>query len=212
MTITLINGNCFDELKKIPQNSIDLILTDPPYGINYKSKARKDFGQIKGDEKLNIPLDEFFRILKPTGCTLVFYSPKNELIDKRKRNTLIWVKNDILINEKEKDFSNFRGQYECIGFFPKPKFEFKKNRPTNIFHCDRIKPENLIHPTEKPVQLLINLIRDCTQNNAVVLDPFMGSGTTGLACVKLKRQFIGIEIDESYFEIATKRLTNYTKH
>lgn len=206
MNINLKNCDCFKELKNIPNNSIDLILTDPPYGINYKSKCRKDFKKIKGDKKLAIPLNEFMRVLKPTGCALIFYSPKNELIDKRKKNTLIWLKNDQIIHEKEKDFGNFRGQYECIGFFPKSKFKFIKARPKNVFKFSRVPPKKLIHPTEKPIGLIKKLITICSKKGNVVLDPFMGSGTTGLACLKMKRKFIGFEIDKDYFELAKKRI------
>jgi site-specific DNA-methyltransferase (adenine-specific) len=205
--IELFNGDCFNKIKDLPDSSVDLVLTDPPYGIEYQSNHYKRIGSkfevLQNDDNFKIPLEQILRVLKPTGCALIFYSHKKELIDIRKRNTLIWVKNNWTAGDLNGNFAN---QYECIAFFPKDSFRFNNVRPTNVFVFDRVPPTKLIHPTEKPVDLLRSLIVACTRPNGVVLDLFMGSGSTGEASLLSNRNFIGIEIDKGYFEIAKQRI------
>lgn len=89
--------DCLEGLKEIEDNSVDLIVTDPPYGINYHSHYYKNGNPhtpIVNDDTLFLPLDELWRILKPTGAMFVFFSHKNPLVDKRIKNTIIWVKNN----------------------------------------------------------------------------------------------------------------------
>ena len=85
-------------------------------------------------------------------------------------------------------------------------FNFNNVRPTNVFVFDRVPPTKLVHPTEKPVDLLRALIVACTKPNDVVLDCFMGSGSTGEASLLSNRKFIGIELDKGYFDIAKERI------
>jgi site-specific DNA-methyltransferase (adenine-specific) len=208
--LNLIQGDCLEVLKQLPDKSIDLILTDPPYGINYQSNRYKRIGSkfnlLQGDNKLTVPIEEFIRVLKPTGCALIFFSYKQRLIDSRIKNELIWVKNNWTAGDLNGDFGN---QYESIAFIPNKEFKLTNGRPTNVFTFNRVPPTQLKHPTEKPVDLLSFLIDKTTQQGQVVLDCFMGSGTTGVASLKLGRRFVGVELDEGYFRIAEQRCNEW---
>jgi len=202
--------DCLEGLKRMSDNSVDCIITDPPYGINYLSNHYKNGNPhkpIENDDKLFIPIDELWRVLKPNGAIFVFFSHKVPLIDKRVKNTIIWVKNNWTAGDLYSDFGN---QYECIAFMPKEQFKLKSKRYSNIWKFDRVSPDKLKHPTQKPTSIIRRMIESSTNENDLILDPFMGSGTTAIACKELNRKYIGFEISPEYCEIANKRLNQET--
>jgi len=99
----------------------------------------------------------------------------------------------------------FGRMWEGILFYPCEEHEFNKRLP-DVIQCDRVPPSQLVHPTQKPTALLEQLIRNNSKPGDTVLDPFMGSGSTGMACVRSKRDFIGIEIDETYYLTAREEI------
>ena len=229
--IKLIQGDCLDLLPDIPDGSIDLVLTDPPYGTT----------ACKWDSI--IPLEPMWeqlkRVIKPKGAivmtasqpfttTLISSNIKdykyNWVWNKRAfSNQMMAKKQPLRITEDVTVFNSKiyypQGLIECnkitkqgskvtdnIGGgeratsyrqthtnYPKNIVEFKKDRPST-------------HPTQKPVALMEYLIKTYTNEGETVLDFTMGSGTTGVACKNLNRDFIGIELDSEYFEIAKKRI------
>jgi len=200
----IICGDCLEVMKGIPNNSIDLVVTDPPYGINYLSnyyKYNNPHSKIINDDKLFIDINECWRVLKPTGSLFVFYSQKKPLVDKRIKNIIIWVKNNWSAGDLYGDFGN---QYECIAFMPKEKFKLKSKRYSNVWQFKREIPK--YHPTQKPVSIIERIIESSTNKNDIILDPFIGSGTTAVACKETGRKYIGIEISEEYCEIARRRI------
>ena len=193
-TITLYNDDMNDVVRNMENESIDLILTDPPYGIEYVSNHRKSkLKEIKNDDVLYMDVDMFWRVIRETGSLWSFYSHKIELYDKRIKNRIIWVKNNWTAGDLEGDFGN---QYECIAFMPKKKFKLNGYRHSNVWNFGRVPPSN--HPTEKPVSLLCRIIESCTNEGDLVFDPFAGSGATLFACKMLNRRFVGSEIDEGH--------------
>ena len=102
--------------------------------------------------------------------------------------------------------SQFAPQHDIIWFATKGKFEFKNGRPKSILRYSRVNSDKLSHPNEKPVELVKHIVQVLTNEHATILDCFMGSGTTAVACKQLNRNFIGFEIDPAYVEIANKRL------
>ena len=138
----------------------------------------------------------------PLGCSAVFIDEfiRNGL---KPKNVLIWDKKSHSMGDLKKAFG---GRYESIIWIPNDDFKFKNRRPQDLISVPRVPPCKLIHPNEKPVELLEFLIKKTTSQNATVLDCFMGSGSTGVACVNTNRNFIGMELDEHYFEIAKKRI------
>ena len=103
---------------------------------------------------------------------------------------------------------NYRPNYELILLLCKTNVKTKSKNKSNILTYIRISPQKMLHSCEKPVPLLTDLILELTDENNIILDCFMGSGSTGEACLNANRKFIGIELDEKYFNIAKDRLEN----
>ena len=202
---TIYHGDCLEVIPSLAP--VDLIATDSPYGINYFSNyyiGKNPHKIIENDDSLFLPVELLWDKIKETGAMFAFYSQKKPLDDYRKKNVIIWIKNNWTAGDLEGDFGN---QYECIAFMPKPNFKLKGKRLSNVWYCDRQKPD--LHPTQKPIEIMAKIILCATKAGESVLDPFMGSGTTLLAAKRLGRKAIGIEIDERYCEISAKRLVQY---
>lgn len=200
----IICGDCLEVMKEMPDECVDLIITDPPFGINYHSnyyKWKNPHDPIIGDSDLLFPVDELWRILKMGGAIFSFHSHKQPIQDNRIKNNIIWVKNNWSAGDLRGDFGN---QYELIAFLPKEGFELREKRYSNVWHFARQDPE--LHPTQKPIDLIIRIIRCGSNLGDVILDPFLGSGTSIEACKLLHRNFIGIEINPDYCKIAEERL------
>ena len=209
----LFNDDCLKVLPTIPDNSIDLILTDPPYGMDYQSNRRKiKYDKIKNDSNiddwLNICLKQFSRILKDNSHCYIFCSFHylTKFIDYAKeffelKNILIWEKNNHVSGDLK---GNYAPKYEFVLFLTNGRRLLNGKRDCNILKYN--KTNNKLHPTQKPLDLLEFIINKSSNKNETILDCFMGSGTTGLACKNLNRDFIGIEIDKQYFDIAKQRI------
>ncbi len=202
--ITIYCGDCLEVMKELEDNSIDCIITDPPYGLNYLSNYYK-YGNphklIENDDSFFIPIEELWNKLNSSGAMYVFYSHKIPLIDDRVKNTIIWVKNNWSAGDLFGDYGN---QYECIAYMPKGDFKINGKRYSNVWFFDREIPH--YHPTQKPTPLINRIIESATNEGDIILDPFLGSGTTARACKDLNRKCIGIEISKNYCDIAIKRL------
>ena len=219
MDIQLQQGDCLELLKTLPDNSVDMVLTDPPYGIDYQSAWRTDKSKwhkkILNDKSPFIYfIDELERIISKGGCYMIFtrWDVQHLFIDELKKhglkpkNVIIWDKVAHGMGDLKRAFGS---RYESIIFGCGDDFRFNGKRPTDIVRFARVSPSKLVHPNEKPAELLINLIEKCTQEGDTVLDCFMGSGSTGVACVNTGRQFIGFELDEHYFDVASDRINRH---
>lgn len=216
MKTTLLQGDCIELMQHIPDGSVDMVLTDPPYGIDYQSQRKKDKTawkpKIKNDKH---PFIEFIhivkRVLKPTGCMMVFtrWDVQQKFIDEMNRhgltvkNVLIWDKVGHGMGDLKRSFAS---RYESVLFHSENEFRFQGKRPQDILRVARVPARKMVHPNEKPVALLEILIDKCTEKDGTVLDLFMGSGSTGIACVNTGRNFIGMELEQGYFEIAKQRI------
>ncbi|OOF38332.1 hypothetical protein BKK50_11795 [Rodentibacter rarus] len=218
MRIQLSQGDCLELLSDIQDRAIDLILTDPPYGIDYQSSWVKDkskrFPKILNDKK---PFIDFIkhidRILSQKGCAFIFtrWDVQQNFINElnanglNPKNVIIWDKAVHGMGDLQRSFGS---RYESIIFVSKLEFRFNGKRPTDIIQFNRVPASKLTHPNEKPVALLEYLITKCSHDNDIVLDCFMGSGSTGVACINTNRRFIGFELDEHYFSLAKERIEN----
>jgi len=233
--LKLIHGDCLEEMKKIPDGSIDMVLTDPPYGTT----------QNKWDSviDLNLMWTELNRIVKDDGAVvmtaqqpftshLIMSNPKNF------KYCWTWVKEagTGFLNAKKYPLKD---NEDVVVFCRKPHIYNPQMREGKPYTCkkgggtdnyNKDSKENIVtknngnryplttihfardkgkvHPTQKPVALMEYLIKTYTNDNETVLDFTMGSGTTGVACKNLNRDFIGIELDKTYFNIAKERIDN----
>ncbi|WP_252714525.1 DNA-methyltransferase [Treponema phagedenis] len=215
--IELLHGDCLDFLPKIPDESIQSIITDPPYFLGMTHNSQKgcfnDLAICKPFyEKL---FKEYKRILKPDGCIYFFCDWRSYAFYYTLLDSVMQVKNLLVWEKHGRPSLNVYGSgHEFIMFSGK----IKKSYITNII--DDVASFNIgarktngekIHPTQKPIELMEKFIFDSTDEGDVVLDSFMGSGTTGIACLNTNRRFIGMEIDDNYFNIAKNRLETAIK-
>ena len=224
----LINGDCLNVLKNIPDNSIDLIVTDPPYktitggnknGIN----SIRPKGMLSGNRKLfayqntiqpNDWMPLIYSVLKPNTHAYIFTNALNMeimLTESRKagfqlHNILVWEKNNCTPSQY------YMKNCEYVLLLRKGKAKWINNiGDSKTVHQFNNIIGSKLHPTEKPIDLLKFYINNSSTINDIVLDPFMGSGTTGVAALKNNRNFIGIELDKQYYDIAVKRINNEGK-
>lgn len=198
----IIQGDCMDVMHQMPDKCVDLVLTDPPYGINYRSNYYKDGNPhkaIDGDDAYPVEaLTEMFRIAKNGVFAFCRWDNLHEI--PKPTSFLVWMKNNWTAGDLERAYGR---QWEGIAFWPQEGHKFLK-RPPDCFDLRRIPPASLMHPTEKPVPLLECILRDV--EGKVVFDPYCGSGSTLEAAEKCGKKWIGIEIDPKYCEIARKRI------
>ena len=208
--INLMQGDCLEMMKEIPDGSVDMVLTDIPYGeVNQKSSGLRKLDRGNADTcdfDLNVMVDEFCRVAG--GSFYVFCGTEQISVitaafKRHKLTTRVcaWEKS----NPSPMNGSRLwvSGLEFCV-FARKPKATFNEHCQKALwkFPVGRSK----IHPTEKPVALMDRLAKASTNKGDTILDPFMGSGTTGVAAKNLNRSFIGIELDETYFNIAKERI------
>ena len=225
---TLIQGDCSNYLKKIPNHSVDLILTDPPYNIAQYSTGNIN---LPGRTALNNDLgewdlapieptkfvEEFKRIIKPDGNIFVFTSYNligkwHEAFDSEfdTFQFFVWHKTNPAPKIYKNGFLNSCEMIACM-WNKGHKWNFtKQNEMHNFFESPIcMQPERLKkpkHPAQKPVKLLEHIIKIASNEGDVVFDPFMGVGSTGVAAITNKRKFIGCEIEKEYFDAAAERI------
>lgn len=208
-------ADSFHYMKDMPNESIDMLICDPPYGMSYVSGWRKvAYNKIINDDQLTW-LDDFaedcYRILKNDTASYIFCSFHNidlfkQAFEKRfkVKNILVWVKNNHSSGDLKHDFAP---KVEFILFLQKGKRRINGKRDANVLYAART--GNKLHPTEKPVVLFDYLIRKFSDPNDTVFDPFAGSGTTAVAAESCGRNWVCIEKDESYYHSACKRVKEY---
>ena len=216
-------GDCLNYMKKIPSESIDLIVTDPPYLINYQSSRRikkEKFEKIKNDVNSQQLICDYFeecnRILKNDTAIYCFCSWHHIDFFKQEFEKYFKLKNIIVWNKNNHGSGDLKGayapKYELILFGHKGRTLLREKRISDVIECEKINSSNLTHPTEKPTKLIEIFIKQSSDILDIVFDGFMGSGSTGVACINTNRKFIGCELDENYFKIAEQRLKNTIKN
>lgn len=241
-TYSLLFGDCLERMKEIPDKSVDLILTDPPYGT---TKCKWD--SVVDLDKMWLELN---RIIKDKGAILLFaQTPFDKILGASNIEMLryewIWEKTSATghLNAKKmpmKSHENILVFYRNLPkYYPikttghvRKKSTADRSRlnselygtekgvtaynstdryPRTVIKFSSDKQKSSLHPTQKPVALLEYLIKTYTKENEIVLDFTMGSGSTGVACLNTNRKFIGIEMEEKYFDIACNRISDIVK-
>ena len=229
------NTSCFDFLKNIEKNSVDLILIDPPYEISRETNFQNGEATGKDTDRFRISMDfgdwdknffgleevfkEGYRILKDGGTLICFYDLwKIETLKKYFENNkfkqirfIEWIKtNPVPINSKINYLSNAR-EVAVLGI-KKSKPTFNSSYDKGIYSHPICHESGRFHPTQKPLALMKELIEKHSNVGDIILDCFAGSGTTGAAALELDRNFIGCEINPEYFEKSKLRLEQIKKN
>ena len=223
--IKLYHGYCFKLLDSIADNSIDLILTDIPYVISQENnfttmKDRDgrngiDFG--KWDKEFDVSqLSVLASKLKQGGSFICFHSfeqfskVKSALSDLEWKDFLIWEKTNPMPRNTDR---RYVCNIECFSLYVKYGAPWTFHRINDVYDgCVHSYPSESgggferYHPCQKPQDLLVELIKRHSNIGDTVFDPFMGSGSVGLACLNTDRNFIGMELDDNYFHIAEERI------
>jgi site-specific DNA-methyltransferase (adenine-specific) len=218
-------GDCLERMKEIESGSVDMILTDPPYNIaqknNFKSMGRAgiDFGEWdKGFDQKKWLLS-LSRVTSKNATLVIFNTFQNLTDTQRILEDEGFIYKDFLVMEKSNPMPRNRDrryinacEYALVMVKRNSKWVF--NRLSDKYDSNVMKTsvvsgkEKTRHTTQKPINVIRDLVARHSNEGQVILDPFMGSGTTGVACVNTSRDFIGIEMDEGYFEIAKDRINN----
>lgn len=232
MSIEIKNGNVFDLIKSIPDESVDLILTDPPYGINHSDgfikssnkevkTAHKILGDKVGDVDWDVLLEEFYRVLKPKKMCYIFGRTDMFMrIGKNVTDSKLKYCHDFLWRKGDMNYGNLNimgNVHElCIGL---SKGSAEKSRPL-IFDGEEKKRykaeyngkvstvEYYGHPTQKPIGLLSYFILNRTDPGDLILDPFAGASSSLIAANNLNRNSIGFELDETFYNLSLKRMSD----
>ena len=211
--ITISQGDCIDLLPKIPDSSINSIITDPPYFLGMTHNGQRgrfnDLAICKPFyEKL---FTEYKRVLKPDGCVYFFCDWRSYAFYYPIMYGILGVKNMLVWDKKSGPGNYYSYQHELVmfttkrhGFNVKATYSIISDVPSFCSGAKKTNDEKL-HPTQKPIELIEKFILHSTTEGDTVLDTFMGSGTTGVACINTGRRFIGMELDDKYFDITKNR-------
>lgn len=223
----IINGDAIVVLDKMIEKDykVDLIVTDPPYkvttrggytsagGMLLDDNMRKGIVFKENDITISKWLPKLYAVLKETGHCYIMCNNKNlypfldavNSSDFHLIKTMIWAKDNKIMSQA------YMSQFEFILFLRKGKFvKINKCGTSDLLQYPNQKTKGVddkpIHPTEKPIDLMKVLIENSSNENEIVLDPFLGVGSTALACIKTNRRCIGVELDETYYTIANNRI------
>lgn len=206
LTNTIVHGDCIEVMRQMPEDSVDFILSDPPYLVNYRDRTGRSIRNDSNDDWLKPAMQEAYRVLKQDRLAAMFYGW--QAVDK------------FFAAWKDAGFQPvghivFRKEYaskrRLVQYRHEQAYLLAKGRPPLPKHpiADVIDVEysgNKLHPTQKPISALVPLIRSFTLPGEIVLDPFAGSASTCAAALLTGRKYIGVEMDEEYFNIAQSRL------
>lgn len=226
--ISLVNQNCFDFLKTVPDKSVDLVLIDPPYEVSRDTNFQS--GEAKGKDTdrfrvsmnfgdwdnnftgLDLVIKECHRLLKDGGTLICFYDLWKlttlkeyfELANFKQLRFIEWVKtNPVPLNSKTNYLTNSR-EIAVVGV-KKGKPTFNSEYDNGVYKYPICHDKGRFHPTQKPVALLEDLILKHSNENDTVLDCFAGSGSTAVAAHNTNRNFIGCELSKEYFDKTLER-------
>ena len=201
----IICGDCLEVMKGIPDGSVDLIITDPPYGTKTNNREGLMIGEFSNVMPLVLP--ELFRVLKNSGGFYCFTS-WTMMSDWLLRYQQYFKLQNIIIWDKRRHSgcyspASWQFTWEGIFFGIKGKHKIREYQRDVITSDEKGKRIAM----QKPVDIIGKLIKASSDKDDIILDPFLGSGTTAVACKELGRKYIGIEISPEYCEIARRRIS-----
>lgn len=235
--VWLMQGNCLERMKEIPDNSVDCVITSPPYNMNLRIRngkycSRQIIKELSTKYQNfadNLPMEEYFRFHRDTlhqmlrVSNLVFYNVQFLTGNKRAlfklmgefadtlKEIIIWDKR---VAQPAMQSKVLNSQFEVILVFDRTnaisrlfdQAQFDRGTLSNVWSIPRAKKMYKTHGAVFPLELVNTVLKNFTLQGATILDPFLGTGTTGAASVTSARNFIGIEIDSEYFNLAKQRI------
>ncbi len=205
-TNKIIYGDCIDIMRTMPSASVDLIVTDPPYLVNYTSRDGRTVAGDSSAHWLKPAFAEVYRVLKPNHFMVSFYG-----WNKVERFMYAWkdagftpVSHLVFVKDYHSKEGFAKSCHENAYLLAKGNPAKPSNPPRDVLAWEYT--GNVLHPTQKPVMALTPLIQAFSQVGDIVLDPFAGSGTTAVAAQQLNRKYIGIEKVWRYCKVARNRL------
>ena len=205
-TNQILHGDCIDMMHQMPANSVDFILTDPPYLVNYRDRNGRSIQNDADDAWLKPAMAEAYRVLKQDRMAVMFYGwTKVDAFFEAWRSAGFQPVGHIVFRKSYSSKSRFlRYQHEQAFLLAKGRPPLPKQPLGDVM--DMPYSGNKLHPTQKPIAALVPLIRSFTLLGESVLDPFAGSGSTCAAALLTGRKYIGMEMDEKYYTEASDRL------
>lgn len=203
---TVIHANCLTALPELPAESTDFILTDPPYITRYKSRDGRTVPNDDNAAWLNPAFAEMYRVLAPDSFAVSFYGwPQADRFMRAYRDAGFRVVGHLAFPKRYTSSTKFlRYQHECAHLLAKGRPKTPAETIGDVI--DWTYSGNKLHPTQKPLSVLLPLVETFSPTLGTVLDPFAGSGSSLLAAKMLGRNYIGMELDATYHAIAERRL------
>jgi DNA modification methylase len=207
--VRLYRGDCLEVLPFV--GKVDAVVTDPPYGMDYQSARSRSgprFDRIAGDDAAPV---EWFGLIQPPKCAFVFCEWRNAEVFRSAMTDAGWpVRSQVVWDRVSHGMGDpntvWAPRHDLAWWSCESGYSFPAGRPASVLRFDRVPTCDMTHPTQKPVALMEYIVSHITSPGETVLDPFAGSGTTGVACVQTGRSFVGIELDRGYFDIAVRRI------
>lgn len=209
--VLLIQGDCLDFGRNAPEGIFDSAICDPPYGMSYQGwNSKRD--KIANDERPFIWwLNDAYRLLKPEASLACFCQWKGQQDFKTAirlagfdiRSQVIW---DRLNGGMGATHCTFAPRHDVVWFATKGRFRFPNGRPDSVLPHANVPTQRRVHSTQKPHDLMKQLVVKLTPPGGIVFDPCMGSGSTGEAAVAAGYRFVGVELDKDNFETAKRRI------
>ena len=203
----ILHGDCIEVMRQMPANCVDFILTDPPYLVNYRDRTGRTIQNDADDAWLKPAMAEAYRVLKQDRVAIMFYGwTKIDAFFDAWRGAGFQPVGHIVFRKSYASKSRFlRYQHEQAFLLAKGRPPLPKQPLGDVMEMPY--SGNKLHPTQKPIPSLVPLIRSFTLRGETVLDPFAGSGSTCAAALLTGRKYIGVEMDDAYFQHANDRLT-----
>ena len=214
--VTLMQGDCLERMAEIEPGAIDMVLVDPPYGMDFQSQWKTDKNawrpKIANDKRPFVWwMMAAAKAMKDGGSMVCFcrwdswaaFQFAAEMAGLTVKSQIVWDK----MGHGTGDLRGAPGnRHELAIFATKGRFTFHGKRPQSLGAFGKVSPAKLRHPNEKPVDLMEWLVTHYCPEGGAVLDPFAGVSPVGVACANTGRRYIGIELDPEYFAIASSRI------
>ncbi len=203
---TIVQGDCIEIMRQMPTNSVDFILTDPPYLVNYRDRDGRTIQNDANADWLKPAMKEAYRVLKQNRVAVMFYGwSKVDAFFAAWKDAGFQPVGHIVFRKSYSSKSRFlRYAHEQAFLLAKGRPPLPKQPLMDVMEMPY--SGNKLHPTQKPVATLAQLIRSFTLPNELVLDCFAGSGSSCAAAMLTGRRYIGVELDPEYHHIASQRL------